>query len=785
MLLAWQIRVRGLVQGVGFRPFVWRLAKAAGLRGEVWNDAQGVIIRLAGRPRQLAAFKAQLQKNTPPLARIDALEVTALEAPPDWPDFSIAASLTGQISTGITPDAATCADCLADINTSENRRFGYAFTNCTNCGPRLSITRAIPYDRANTSMAAFRMCAACQAEYDDPADRRFHAQPNACADCGPQLWVVDKQGRKLAGAAISIIGQALKAGRIVAIKGLGGFQLAVDAGNELAVAMLRSRKHRPAKPLACMARDLAMVACHARLDKTAEQVLASPQAPIVLLPVSGAPLAGGVAPRQSRLGFMLPNTPLHHLLMQQLDRPVVLTSGNLTDEPQVTGNDIALEKLTGIADLWLLHDRDIINRMDDSVVQITGGGVQILRRARGYAPAPLRLHKGFAAAPPVLAIGADLKNTFCLLKGGQAIVSQHMGDMENPETQRDFIANLALYRRIYQFAPAHIATDLHPGYFSTRLGQGIAAQAGFEASGVQHHHAHIAAVLAEHGHGPDTKPVLGVVLDGAGYGMDGHIWGGEFLLANFQGFKRLAHFNPVPLLGGEKASRQPWRNALAHLLVAFGPEALADLAGRFGPLEVFSRLAEKPSDLLTQMFTQELNAPLASSAGRLFDAVAALLGLSFDQTEFEGEAAMQLQSLAEACPQEQGEYPVIAANTITWQPLFAGILGDLQAGIAPEIIARRFHNTLAAVISRMVQKMSAQYDVDMVVLTGGVFQNSLLASATRQRIMASGHAVLCPSGFPANDGGVSLGQASIRAAGLSGKWGGRADDSAQQLLLRK
>ncbi len=766
---AWQIRVRGLVQGVGFRPFVWRLANAAGLRGEVSNDAQGVIIRLAGSRRQAERLQAQLQDKTPPLARIDALEVTALANPPDWPDFSITTSVAGPISTGIVPDAATCADCLADISDPQNRRHGYAFTNCTNCGPRLSITRAIPYDRANTAMAAFEMCAACQAEYDDPTDRRFHAQPNACAECGPRLRLVDRQGREGAGDPISAAARALKAGRIVAIKGLGGFQLAVDAGNERAVAQLRARKHRPAKPLACMARDLAMVARHASLNRAARQALSSPQAPIVLVPISDAPLAGGIAPGQNRLGFMLPNTPLHHLLMQRLDRPIVLTSGNLTDEPQVTDNGVALKKLAGIADLWLLHDREIINRLDDSVVLITDDSAQILRRARGYAPAPLRLHKGFAMAPPILATGADLKNTFCLLKDGQAIVSQHMGDMANPETQRDFIANLELYRRIYDFTPSRIATDLHPGYFSTRLGQKIAAQEGLEARPVQHHHAHIAAVLAEHGHGPDTGPVLGIVLDGAGHGMDGSIWGGEFLRANFQGFERLAHFNPVPLLGGHMASLQPWRNILAHLLAAFGPEALADLANRHGPLAVFSRLDEKPTDLLAQMFAKGLNAPLASSAGRLFDAVAALLGLSFDQVQFEGEAAMQLQSLAETCPQEHGEYPVVAADNITWQPLWSGILDDLQAGLRPAIIARRFHNSLARVIGDMARKLSVEHDVDTVVLAGGVFQNSLLASAVRSQMESCDLTVLLPLNFPVNDGAIALGQAAIRAADLSGE----------------
>jgi hydrogenase maturation protein HypF len=762
MVQGWEIRVRGLVQGVGFRPFVWRLANAAGLSGEVLNDSEGVIIRLACSQAERVAFQTALTADMPPLARIDGIEVKPVVPPAGWQGFAIAASLDGVVTTGIVPDAATCPDCLSDISDPQNRRYGYAFTNCTNCGPRLSITRAIPYDRSNTAMAGFEMCAACQSEYDDPADRRFHAQPNACPDCGPQLVLRDGD-KQLDGDPVEGAAKALRAGRIVAIKGLGGVQLAVDAGNAEAVGRLRERKRRVAKPLACMARDLKMVARYSDMAATARRLLTSSQAPIVLLRKSGEALAPAVAPGQNRLGMMLPNAPLHHLLMARLDRPVVLTSGNLSDQPQITDNDEALNRLAGIADFWLLHDRDIVNRLDDSVVQIIAGRPQILRRARGYAPAPLRLHKGFAKADPVLATGADLKNTFCLLKDGQAIVSQHMGDMENPETQRDFAANLDLYRQIYDFTPAIVATDMHPGYFSTRLGQQIADGETTGTYAVQHHHAHIAAVLAEHGLGPDSPPVLGVVLDGLGHGADGSIWGGEFLLADFRGFERVAHFPAVALPGGDKANRQPWRNALAHLLAAFGPDVLTGLEERCGKLPCLAALKAKPVTMLAQMIAQNVNAPKASSAGRLFDAVAAVLGICFETVQYEGEAAMQLQAMAEGRPQETGFYPLDARPGYDWKPLWQGIFSDLSGGTPADVIAARFHNSLIRLVAGLATGVTGKHDVDTVVLTGGVFQNALLLDGVKRELEGNGLKVLTPAEFPANDGGIALGQAVIAA----------------------
>ena len=764
---AWQVRVRGLVQGVGFRPAVWHLATERGLRGEVLNDGEGVLIRLPGSRGQLETFIDELKKSAPPLSRIDAVEVSEC-AVQNWDGFSIVTSASGEVRTGIVPDAATCPDCLDDIRDPTNRRFGYAFTNCTNCGPRLSITRAIPYDRVNTAMSVFEMCEDCQREYDDPADRRFHAQPNACPKCGPRLTLVDQAGQEQSGDTLEQAVRHLTDGKILAIKGLGGFQLACDANNAAAVATLRQRKHRAAKPLALMARDLAQIASYAHVDEAAIAVLTSSAAPITLLDACAGrdvvALPSNIAPDQNRLGFMLPNTPLHHLLLQSLDVPLVMTSGNLSGEPQVSDNDAALDRLAGIADAWLLHDRDIVNRLDDSVVQMVADQPQTLRRARGFAPSPLQLHDGFAQTKPVLACGADLKNTFCLLKDGQAIVSQHMGDMENDLTHREFHHSLAHYCETHDVSPKIIAADVHPSYFVSRWGRNYAAQNDLPLVEVQHHHAHVAATLAEHGFGPETPPVLAVVLDGLGSGDDGALWGGEIMLADFRSFMRLAHFVPVALPGGEKASQQPWRNLLAHLLEAFGPDALDDLGKQFSALPVLTRLEAKPVDMVAQMITRGVNAPLASSAGRLFDAIAAALGICHDEIRFEGQAAMALQSLAETAPSDSTQYPVEPGAVIHWAGLWDGILTDLKANAPFSSIARRAHNTIAAAVCDGIQEQSKIHGNRTVVLSGGVFQNRLLFEGVTERLNDLEFEVLSSQLFPVNDGGISLGQATIAAA---------------------
>jgi hydrogenase maturation protein HypF len=762
----WQIRVRGLVQGVGFRPKVWKLATDSGLTGEVLNDAEGVLIRLACSRDAVDQFIIELGQQAPVLSRIDAMEITALTDELNVDGFTIVPSQPGLARTSIVPDAATCSDCLADIKDPENRRFNYAFTNCTNCGPRLSIIRGIPYDRANTSMSDFVMCAACQREYRDPSDRRFHAQPNACPDCGPQLALVDGAGQRQMGDAVSGAATALKAGKIVAIKGIGGFQLACDATNAAAVALLRNRKRRVAKPFAIMARDLRQITQYVELSEAAQTILNSPEAPIVLAPLrrDRAELAAGIAPQQNRLGFMLPNSPLHHLLLAQVPGPLVMTSGNPSGEPQVTGNAEALSRLAGLADLWLQHDRDIVNRLDDSVVQIVGGQTQILRRARGYAPAPLQLHPGFSDAPPVLATGADIKNTFCLLKDGQAIVSQHLGDMQSDRTHRDFRRNLTLFSQTHDFVPATVAIDMHPGYFATELGREQAANHNAELLEVQHHHAHVAAVLAEHGFGPDTAPVLAIVLDGLGWGADGTIWGGEILQANFHSFRRLSHFPAIALAGGEKANQQPWRNTLAHLQMVFGADPVSEINAQYGALPVVEKLRQKPCVQILQMIDRGLNCPLASSAGRLFDAVAGALDLCFDQISFEGQAALKLQNLAEQAASETGEYTVETTSVLRWNGLWHGILSDMKTGQTPSCIAAKFHNTLIAVLSKIALEQSVTQPTQTVVLAGGVFQNALLLEGVRTRLTNAGITVLTPQKFPANDGAIALGQATIAAA---------------------
>ncbi len=764
MAKAWEIRVRGLVQGVGFRPFVWQIANRAGHKGEVLNDASGVLIRLAANVEEIDAFITVLRETPPPLSRIDRIEKSALKFSAGWPDFQIRESEAGEITTGIVPDTATCDDCLAEILDPGDRRYNYSFTNCTNCGPRLSIIQAIPYDRDKTAMAGFKMCALCQKEYDNPANRRFHAQPNACPTCGPHLWVSDAEGKIVEGDPLRVTANLLKQDHIVAIKGIGGFQLACDARSEEAILKLRRRKNRYAKPLALMGRNLEMVERFVHLNSSAKETLLSPQAPIVLAPKDGTALPGQIAPMQKNLGFMLPNSPLHHLLMRLVNSPIVLTSGNLSEEPQVIDNELTLEKLGGIADYWLMHDRDIVNRLDDSVVQIIGKNPQSLRRARGYAPTSLQLHESFASAPAVLAMGADLKNTFCLLSAGQAIVSQHIGHLASPETHADFRKNIALYHDIHDFSPEIVAVDMHPGYFSTRFGQETAANQGYRTHAVQHHHAHIAAVLGEHGFGIMTPPVLGITLDGLGYGTDDTLWGGEFMLADFHTFERVGHFLPVALPGADKANLQPWRNTLAHLLAAFGPMALDIIERKYGSSRLLSNLREKPVEILTQIIATGNNSPLSSSAGRLFDAVAAALGLCFDAIRFEGQAAMQLQAMAETCTSQAGCYEVLPEPVITWRPLWEGILNDLQKGVANEVIAARFHNTIISVVSDLGYRIASSRDVETIVLSGGVFQNALIADGIEKQLAKRQLKVLMPVHFPANDGGISLGQALVAAA---------------------
>jgi len=762
-----RIRVTGLVQGVGFRPHVWRLAKDHGIAGSVRNDGAGVEINAWADAARLDRFLAALHADAPPLARIDSVSFSDLPEPSPNDAFEIVKSVGGTVSTGVVPDAATCPACLADTRDPDNRRFGYAFTNCTHCGPRLSIVRAIPYDRANTSMDAFPMCDACRAEYEDPGDRRFHAQPNACPACGPRLWLEDKTGLVDCADPLPEAARRIAQGQIAAIKGIGGFHLACDARNETAVAELRRRKRRPVKPLALMAASLSEIRKYCRVTAEEEGQLKSAAAPIVLLEVHGdtlAPsLAPSLAPGQDRLGFMLPYTPLHHRLLAAAGGPLVFTSGNLSDEPQAIDNEDARNRLSGIADLWLMHDREIVNRLDDSVVRIDAPGPQVLRRARGFAPAPLVLPNAFRDALPVLAMGGELKSTFCLLKDGRAILSQHLGDLEEAATHADYRRTLDLYRRIFRHDPKVIAVDRHPDYLSTRLGEALARETGARIVAVQHHHAHLAACLADNGIAPSEDLSLGLILDGLGFGSDGTIWGGEILLGGYRGFERMGRFLPVALPGGARATREPWRNLVAHLTAAFGPDYLACVPqGRLA-----AALRAKQLPVIDKMIASGLNAPPSSSAGRLFDAVSASLGLCFDSQDFEGHAGTVLECLARPHLGSEAPYPVSIEPgeqvSISWEPLWRALLADLASGVDTGRIAARFHLALIHGLTEAVAAIGASSDVRRVVLSGGVLQNRILHEGLTEDLGRKGLDVLSHRHAPANDGGLALGQAVIGA----------------------
>ncbi|OAI08537.1 carbamoyltransferase HypF [Methylomonas methanica] len=763
------IRVRGIVQGVGFRPAIWHLARQHGLTGSVWNDGEGVMIHAFGDAQDLSNFVQQIALQLPPLARLDRLEIDELLGiAPD--EFTIVASHHNGIDTPIAADAATCPDCLAEIADPHNRRYRYPFTNCTHCGPRLSIVRSVPYDRQNTSMAAFPMCPQCQQEYNDPSDRRFHAQANCCPVCGPNLWLEDHQGQTLAkDEPIGRTAELIRQGYIVAIKGLGGFHLACDASNAEAVDRLRQRKRRYAKPFAMMAREEAVVSRYASIGPQELSALQHRAAPIVLLSAQGDQLPPGIAPDDDKLGFMLPYTPLHTLLMQALEAPIVLTSGNISDEPQCTANALARDRLAGIADFWLLHDRDIVNRLDDSVVRLMDGQMRMLRRGRGFSPEALRLPPGFAESDNILAMGAELKNSFCLLKNGQAIVSQHIGDLENAVVQQDYRQAIDLYRKLNDFRPNQIVVDEHPGYLSTQYGKTLAATEAIELVSVQHHHAHLAACLAEHSVGLDAPPVLAAIFDGLGMGENGEWWGGEFLFGDYRRCTRLGHFQPIAMLGGTQAMREPWRNTYAQLRHYFDWQTLAR---DYADLDIMQLLVGKPLATLDRMLAKNLNSPLSSSCGRWFDALAAALGLHAERVDYEGQAAIALEVLAAPVFAEEQAYPQAWAigcgldkSVLSWQGLWLAVLDDLKHGTDKPRIAARIHHSLVAATVEMLNRLSGQTGVNSIVLSGGVFQNRLLLEAVSNQLRQHGKAVLSPQRYPMNDGGLALGQAVI--AGVS------------------
>ena len=745
-----RVFVRGAVQGVGFRPFVFRLATELGLNGWVNNSPQGVTIEVEGAPSQLNRFIFRLSDDTPPRAFIQSLESTHLE-PVGYSGFEIRQSEdSGSKTAVVLPDIAACPDCLAEIIDPLNRRYRYPFTNCTNCGPRYSIIEALPYDRANTSMRRFEMCADCRAEYDDPLDRRFHAQPNACAVCGPHIELWDASGGLKASRdeALMAAVEAIREGKIVAVKGLGGFHLVVDAQNASAVEELRRRKRREEKPLALMFPDLESIEAECSVDELETRLLLSPEAPIVLLRKKDddiASVAPSVAPGNPYLGVMMPYTPLHHLLLRELGFPIVATSGNISDEPICIDETEALDRLEGIADLFLVHDRPIVRPVDDSIVRVMMGREMILRRSRGFAPLPVHIKLDTG---PALAVGAHLKNAVAIASGQEVFISQHIGDLETAQAFRGFRDVIESLENLYETEPQMVVCDQHPDYLSTTWARDL----DIPCLSVQHHYAHVLSCMAEN---EVERPALGIAWDGTGYGPDGTIWGGEFLRIGEEGFDRIAHFRTFRLPGGEKAAREPRRSALGLLYEIYG-EKLFDMR------ELFPVLAFMPSELknIGRMFAVGLNSPRTSSVGRLFDAVASIVGLS-ERIRFEGQAAMQLEFLAD--PEEIETYrlemSVGTPSVVDWEPMIREIIKDDQIGTSAASIAAKFHNTLIDSIVRVAVIAGES----SVVLSGGCFQNKYLTEGAIKRLRHNGFKVYWHQRVPTNDGGIALGQIAAGA----------------------
>ena len=749
------IHVNGIVQGVGFRPFIYNLALESDLTGWVCNSASGVDIEITGELEKVDSFHSRILPSAPPLAQIDSIEIQDIEFQ-EFETFEIISSQDVDSDfIPVSPDVAVCRQCQEEMFDPGDRRFRYPFINCTNCGPRFSIIKEIPYDRPKTTMAGFEMCQDCHEEYEDPRDRRFHAQPVACPVCGPQVWLELEPGVMSAEgeAAIQEARRMLKTGKILAVKGLGGFHLVCDATNPEAVEKLRQRKNRPAKPFALMGFNLDTVGKFVHLIPAAEKLLASPQAPIILLPRKpDSGIADAVAPRQANLGFMLPYTPLHLLLLEKevgFPEAVVMTSGNISEEPVIHQNEVAWEKLGEIADGFLMHDRPIHIRIDDSVVTIIENRPYPIRRARGYAPNPIRLKQ---ALPQILAVGPQMKNTFCLTRDKYAFISHYIGEMENWETYQDFKKSVQQYESLFRIKPKAIGYDLHPDYLSTRYALERSTDEGLPCYPVQHHHAHLAACLIENGLAPE-EAVGGLIFDGTGYGKDGTIWGGEVLFGNCFNFTRSFHLKPIPLPGGEASIRKPARIALSTLW-AYGLPWDAGLA----PLEALSALER---ETLSLQLEKGVNCPLTSSMGRFFDAVSALIGVR-QEVSYEAQAAIELEALAD--PDEVGYYPwQIQGNLIDVKPLLEGILTDLLKGISAPIISARFHNSITNICLNLAELLKKQYGIDRIVLSGGVWQNQYLLKRTTKLFTNSGFQALIHRQLPPNDGCVAFGQAVIAA----------------------
>ncbi len=774
-LKAMRLRVRGIVQGVGFRPTVWRLARQLGLVGRVRNEGDGVVVEAAGPEAALQALAERIRLEAPPLARIDALErepMSGLEAA----DFRIEESAGGGGPRPVVPpDAAICEDCARELRDPFDRRYRYPFLNCTRCGPRFSILEGIPYDRARTTMRAFPMCADCRREYEAPADRRFHAQPTACHACGPRAWLERAGGGTVAFDAYSqldavdAVAGLLRRGFIVAIKGLGGFHLACLATDAAAVRRLRARKRRDRKPFALMARDPEVIRRYAHLCAAEEALLRGPRAPILLLQATGPErLPAEVAPGLDLLGFMLPYTPLHLLVMRRLEVPVVMTSGNLSDEPQVIDEEEARTRLGDIADVFLMHDRPIANRVDDSVVRVIDGAPRPLRRARGWVPEAVPLSPRLAASPPLFAVGGDLKNCFGLLVDGAAVLSQHLGDLADARVEAAWRRARELFFDLFCFRPKAVVIDRHPAYRGRVLGEELALELGVPVMEVQHHAAHFAAVLAEHGFGPGEAAV-GLVLDGTGWGEDGTVWGLEAFVGDLAAPRRIASLRSVPMPGGERAAREPFLMLLAHLS-GLGEEVWAKLPERLG-----DRLAGELRRF-APVLAGRLPAVRTSSAGRLFDAVAALLGFPHERQAYEGEAAMWLEALAaRAAGADEKVGPELVPVAVDGggirrldpAPLLHELIRGLAAGVAPARLAYRFHRALAAALVELASGLAAANGLATVALSGGCFHNRLLTEAVASGLRNRGLEVLVHRAVPAGDGGLALGQLAAVAARLS------------------
>jgi len=749
------IDVTGIVQGVGFRPFVYRLASDCGLSGFIANTPAGVTIEIQGDDSALDTFLARLQSDAPPLAKITSLLPRDVESQPDDSAFRIVASrMDAPPKALISPDVAVCADCLREMMSPRNRRFRYPLINCTNCGPRFTIIRDIPYDRARTSMAKFRMCAACQAEYDDPENRRFHAQPNSCWDCGPQVQLWDEEGARIdVGEPVREAARLLEGGSILAIKGLGGFHLACNARDDSAVNLLRERKRRVEKPFAVILRRVEDAERFCEVDEHARKLLLSIERPIVLLPRKAETgLAPSIAPQNRYLGLYLPYTPLQHVLFASGNfDALVMTSANLSEEPIAIDNDEAVHRLRNIADAFLVHDRDILRRCDDSVVRPALGRMQQLRRSRGFVPVPVPLEHESEA---ILAVGGELKSTICIVRGAEAFLSQHIGDLENLESYKFFEEAVEHMQRILEVHPKTIAYDLHPDYFSTKW---ALAREGAELIGVQHHHAHIAACMAENH--LDGK-VIGIALDGTGYGLDGAIWGGEVLLADYSDFERVAHFEYIPLPGGAAAIHEPWRTAVSYLTRHYGRE----LAGIDVPF--LRAIDARKLQVVQQMIDRQIHSPRTSSCGRLFDAVAALAGVR-SVVNYEAQAAIEFEMAAHDST-DSGAYPFdLIPNGTHWQigtmPLFQWLLRDIRNGDAVGDISRRFHAGLTATFVELADNLREESKLNRVCLSGGCFQNALLFELLREGLTKKSFEVSFHSEVPAGDGGISLGQALVAA----------------------